>query len=79
MVPCALQASQVVARSQAAAAVVAVVMLLGLAYDLGHGAELTSAPAIALALAGLLGAGTAIGLGRVQKEFGFMDWQHSER
>ena len=77
--PCALQASQLVARSQVAAAIVAVVMLLGLAYSLGHGAELISVPAITLALASLLGASAAIGLGRVQKEFGFMDWQHSER
>lgn len=78
MAPCALQASQVVARSQVVAGVVAVVMLLGLAYSLGHGAELISVPAIALALASLLGAGAAIGLGRVQKEFGFKDWQHSK-
>ena len=68
-----------VARSQSAAAVVAVVMLLGLAYSLGHGAELISVPAIGLAVTSLLGTGAAIGLGRVQKEFGFMDWQHSER
>eukprot|EP00891_Asterochloris_glomerata_P008644 jgi/Astpho2/8644/Aster-05119 len=72
------KASQVVARSQVVAGVVAVVMLLGLAYSLGHGAELISVPAIALALASLLGAGAAIGLGRVQKEFGFKDWQHSK-
>ena len=68
-----------VARSQVAAAVIAVVMLLGLAYSLGHGADLLSVPAVTLGLASLLGTGTAIGLGRVQKEFGYMDWQHSER